>query len=337
MQVALNSYPTNTPTGLGTLARAMLRVYNDMGHIRWPHPRFNKGQPQTLSDMAQAMYRSANVIVALERPLPGRLFKEAKADGKKTVLIVMHEWLNRECEWLPYVDLFVCPNAIAEAKVNSALTHIRGDKPKVSIVRAMPPLDLESMEFHQRKEVNRFCYSHGWGGVNDRKGWPELRAVLELMPRSERASVYVNMQRLIDVPDGTLSGPDSLWYAYATADVAIVPSRCEGLGLGILEAMAYGLPVLTTCAEPMSEYIKESYGEAASECLLPVGKTQVADVWNHPVQQSLCDPTQLVKVIRKTKEWHPEFVKRLSHCGRSFVEEKCGEKAAQHLWSEIVK
>jgi 1,2-diacylglycerol 3-alpha-glucosyltransferase len=44
---------------------------------------------------------------------------------------------------------------------------------------------------------------------------------------------------------------------FASGDVCVAPSRWEGLGLHLYEAMALGLPVITNDAPPMNEVIAD--------------------------------------------------------------------------------
>ena len=44
---------------------------------------------------------------------------------------------------------------------------------------------------------------------------------------------------------------------FAAADVCVAPSRWEGLGLHLYEAMALGLPVITNDNPPMNEVIRD--------------------------------------------------------------------------------
>ena len=46
---------------------------------------------------------------------------------------------------------------------------------------------------------------------------------------------------------------------YRNGKIYVAPSRREGLGLPILEAMACGLPVITTNAPPMNEWFPKDY------------------------------------------------------------------------------
>ena len=42
---------------------------------------------------------------------------------------------------------------------------------------------------------------------------------------------------------------------YATADVAVQPSKMEGVGYMVIEPFASGMPVITTDYPPMNEYV----------------------------------------------------------------------------------
>ena len=62
---------------------------------------------------------------------------------------------------------------------------------------------------------------------------PRVRVVLEDLPMDEHMGLF------------------------ASADVCLAPSRWEGLGLHLYEAMALGLPVITNDAPPMNEVIAD--------------------------------------------------------------------------------
>lgn len=48
-------------------------------------------------------------------------------------------------------------------------------------------------------------------------------------------------------------------FLYTCADVCLLPSNIEGLGLSFLEAIGAGLPIITIDEAPMNEYIKDRY------------------------------------------------------------------------------
>lgn len=61
----------------------------------------------------------------------------------------------------------------------------------------------------------------------------------------------------LDFVEGTVPAPG----LYHTGDVYVYPSRLDGIGLTVPEAMACGLPVITTDEPPMSELVQPGCGE----------------------------------------------------------------------------
>jgi len=53
---------------------------------------------------------------------------------------------------------------------------------------------------------------------------------------------------------------EALWKVYAMADVFLLPSKAEGLGLPILESMAVGIPVIGTNCTAVGELLTEGGG-----------------------------------------------------------------------------
>jgi glycosyltransferase involved in cell wall biosynthesis len=51
-----------------------------------------------------------------------------------------------------------------------------------------------------------------------------------------------------------------LWTTYAVSDVFLLPSKAEGLGLPLLEAMAVGLPCIATNFAGMAELLENERG-----------------------------------------------------------------------------
>ncbi len=51
-----------------------------------------------------------------------------------------------------------------------------------------------------------------------------------------------------------------LWSLYAIADIFLLPSRSEGLGMPILEAMAVGVPCMATDACALHDHLKDGRG-----------------------------------------------------------------------------
>jgi glycosyltransferase involved in cell wall biosynthesis len=80
------------------------------------------------------------------------------------------------------------------------------------------------------------------------KGQVERR--VELLDRAARRDPRIEVI-LEDLP------ADEHLRLFAAADVCVAPSRWEGLGLHLYEAMALGLPVITNDNPPMNEVIED--------------------------------------------------------------------------------
>ena len=79
---------------------------------------------------------------------------------------------------------------------------------------------------------------------------PALASLIDSMQSQGRLTLY---QKTVPAPG-----------LYHEGDVYVYPSRLEGIGLTIAEAMACGLPVITSGHAPMNEFITEESGVTAA-------------------------------------------------------------------------
>ncbi len=91
---------------------------------------------------------------------------------------------------------------------------------------------------------------------------PRLRLVIKLQGTIRGAITVEEIRALarrdqrVSIVDGDL--PARLHTAlFAASDVCLAPSRWEGLGLHLFEALAMGIPVITTAAPPMDEVVRD--------------------------------------------------------------------------------
>lgn len=82
--------------------------------------------------------------------------------------------------------------------------------------------------------------------VNLRKAVPTLEPVINELISQNR----------LELIEKTVGAPG----LYNLGDVYVYPSRLDGLGLSVVEALACGLPVITTNAAPMNEFVNSSIG-----------------------------------------------------------------------------
>jgi len=114
-----------------------------------------------------------------------------------------------------------------------------------------------------------FFHSAGFGGFNNRKGtdlllkaFQKVRGSAKLIVHSQvPISKYGNEASDLMRRDGKIQFIEKTATApglYHLGDVFVYPSRLEGIGLCVPEALACGLPVITTDNAPMNEFVKDN-------------------------------------------------------------------------------
>jgi len=113
-----------------------------------------------------------------------------------------------------------------------------------------------------------FFHSAGWGGANIRKGTDLLLKAFQQVTGNVRLVIHsqaplskfgdaaadiVRRDARIEFIERTVPAPG----LYHLGDVFVYPSRLEGIGLCVPEALACGLPVITTDDAPMNEFVKD--------------------------------------------------------------------------------
>jgi glycosyltransferase involved in cell wall biosynthesis len=157
-------------------------------------------------------------------------------------------------------------------------------------------------------DVSRFDFFHsaGWIGLDARKGTDTVLAAVALMA-DDPPEMVIHCQ----VPEADakrLLGYDS-WPAhlvwedadypppgiYDIGRIVVQPSKIEGIGLSLPEAMCAGRPVITVNAPPMTEFIDLSCG-----WLVDVDDWQ-PHVDGSVYQQAVIRPEALAKVMSEAR------------------------------------
>jgi glycosyltransferase involved in cell wall biosynthesis len=104
---------------------------------------------------------------------------------------------------------------------------------------------------------------------------------------------------------------------YEQADICVQPSHWEGLGLGLLECQAAGLPLVTTDAPPMNEYRPHS-------TVRPSRIELVSMLANHVISAHAVAPEDLAGCLSSL---YRTDISSASEGARLFIE-------AEHSWEK---
>lgn len=251
-------------TGLGRLADDFGALFPGMRHAVLPSIRFTQnplpsGSVQIPADPSDAtiaaLLEGLDGVVLFENPEPANIIRVAAALSVATVFVPMWEWFNPFFPDWHSVTAFACPNAICERVLRKL-----GRGP----LRRVPwPLDATGLPARDiRGPARVFAHNSGIVERDDRKALREtLEAfalvkdpALRLIVRAQACDLPAPDDLRVDWRIGHLPSKSDL---YAEGDVLVQPSKAEGLGFAILEAMACGLPVITADYPPMNEYIRD--------------------------------------------------------------------------------
>ena len=175
---------------------------------------------------------------------------------------------QQKCQEMELADLVLVPS-------NFVATTVRSFHPNKKIALAPYGVDTDFWTpggQDHRGETIRFIYA---GQISLRKGIPILleaweKAELQSAELQLVGSWYLSHSKRASLPRGVTHIPavsrEVLREYYRRANVFVFPSFFEGFGLVLLEAMACGLPAITSTATAGPDVLTETAGR-----VLPVG------------------------------------------------------------------
>lgn len=305
----------NCATGLGELNR-QIATYSEIDvWLCKPHPKYatNPTHPgvdlivcqQGQRSKIEKFLKAVDTIVFCEQPYYSELMELALQAHKRIVCVPMMEWLPPGSRgWPQQCDLLLCPTQ----QCYDQFAHV------APCLYFPWPVDTERFKFVERKVCNKFLYIGGHGGWGGRKGIEVMQRAKQIWPEMPLA---VRCQEVTKWPRATeiLAAPQENSLLYEHGDVLIAPHSVDGLGLEPMEAMACGMPVITTDGLPWNE-------------IPAIGKIQ-ADVTkrrvSRPVDWYLPDPQSLVTIC---KGLLGQDIARQSQEARHWAEERSWTRLA---------
>jgi glycosyltransferase involved in cell wall biosynthesis len=326
-------------TGLGRMAADARKVLGIGRHLVMPSERIDGEPANGVDEIAISKEASDEEIERAIAGLDGLLLLErahwtrnlvpaAKRSGLKLVAVPMWEWFRGDDPLWREVDFFACPHALAVDTVQC-----------FGFERAKKlPWPLDWREFPERKisgPARLFIHNAGLIDHDDRKGTRDtIKAFLKT--RREDIRLIVRMQNEVPLPTvdervelrfGNVANPGDL---YGEGDVAIQPSKMEGIGFMALEPVCAGMPVITTDYRPMNEWVRQPEMRCATRWGT---RGAFANQWIKQAHLKLPNVGDLARRI----EWCAENdMGRFSRENRAWAESALDPARLRELWRETL-
>ncbi len=250
-----------------------------------------------------------------------------KRRGIRWLSVVHWDWFASEHQDLWKHAELIAPNEMCRAGLARMGLH--------STVLPVP-VDTSRFAFRPRKRALRFVSVYGFGGIGNRRGLPELAEAwarcsgscpslppLVLRSQAMPTELTPEHRKYFRVEVNNRTDPADL---FAEADIAVQPSRFEGVGLSLLEAQACGVPVITVDAEPMRS--------VAPDLLVSVGGETSVSIMGKPVASSIADIQSLAD---RVKSVFGRDIGDLSTRARRRVEEHYSWNSLGAQWNKLVR
>lgn len=186
-----------------------------------------------------------------------------------------------------------------------------------------------------------FFHSAGYGSINSRKGtdllvqaFQKVKGIARLIIHSqspvqnyggEIAKLIISDKRIVFI-NKVVSAPG----LYYMGHVYVYPSRLDGIGLTVPEALAVGLPAITTDCAPMNEFVEDGYNG------LLVKVAQISERWDgYYWPHTIVDIDDLAHKMQAYVNDRGLLLKHSSNARRSAIERFDWSKNSQELTDSL--
>ncbi len=275
----------------------------------------------TIEQFEEFLNFNPTTVIAIETPFNWEFLPLMKQRNIRVVYIPMidcvrfNEMKHKEC-----VDSWIMINRLGFAMAQQN---------RLSAEYLPYPIDTEYFEFKERTG-KVFLHNAGYyelvkGQIDAHKGTDLVIEAFKHLPELTLA-----MNAITDVP---INIPNIILQVneyeeskslYTVGDIYVAPSRWEGLGLPLYEAMACGMPLITTDAPPMNDLpIDSQFRVSCVPFQVPHGTGIAYQV----------DMEDLVKKIHKASE---RDLTRVSYRNREIIEQRFSWKVLKKKYERIV-
>jgi glycosyltransferase involved in cell wall biosynthesis len=195
------------------------------------------------------------------------------------------------------------------------------------------PIDTDRFRFRPRTTADVFLSIYGYGGPDNRRGFPEILKAWSAMASPPQLLVRAQKDP-VEIPQAARGGPlrvrvenlEDPAQLFSEGDVALQPSRYEGVGVTLLEAQACGLPVIAVDAEPMNQL--------APDLLVPVDRTDKVRILGKDVDSHIASVSSLERLMGRLKG---SDIQDLSVRARARVVDQWGWNVLSPRWRELLR
>lgn len=329
----------NDDTGFGRQARDIRKVLSIGRHIVIPSERLTDHPLNPRDEVLLSRNDPEARVKEVLHGLQGIIFFErtswhpdllrcARELGVATVCVPNWEWFRGTDKSWDNCDLFACPNDMALRTVRRYGRTNSIFLPWCLDLDSLPALSIAG-------PARTFVHNAGLVDPDDRKGTGDTvesfhrtrRKDIRLIVRLQKEAPLPEIDERIDVQIGNIESHADL---YRNVDVAIQPSKMEGIGFMVLEAVCAGLPVITTDYPPMNEYVLQPELRVRTHWW---NRKAFPTAWIKHAHLRLPRKDDLVRLI----EWCADHdMDRFSDQNRAWAQETFSRDHLRKRWSETV-
>lgn len=288
--------------GLGSLSRSFsdrLGFHRTISLSRHPgehhplwYPSNRVADGELTIELVAWLCDGADVLLSFETWYGELAPRVARQMGVQTALVPMYECCPLRGAGLEETDLAICPSLLDlhEIECTPGLTAARR-------VFLPVPLETERIAFRRRRRARVFLHSMGHGGIAGRNGTDRVIEAWRYVTSNARLIVRHQSPPPARLPDDdritflsatAAGGVENYWDLWSEGDVLLHPHRWDGLSLPIQEALAAGMPVMTTRYWPFCDADEEDAKGERRRGWLPVSSQQMSIAVTSTTRQRIC-------------------------------------------------